>query len=253
MIVTYNLLALQYPGSRGYGENPRRLEDVERIGFQLQSDVNGEVFLRLVHSSNHIDKIKQICREKRRIAYIQTNDSTFQAACEAVATSVIAAQKGYFAAIRPPGHHASRESSSGFCIFNNIAIATQYLLNNGKRVCILDIDAHQGNGTEAVFRESDKVLFCSTHREFSWPFRDSSNVHIEEVERLYETIRGKALLDDRKNALFGEKATFSDYIGIPWKIIYGNGSYTLKSRDESVIKVFNSTEELAGYLERDPK
>src|SRR3989344_619080 len=72
----------------------------------------------------------------------------------------------------------------------------------------------------------------------------------EEVERLYKTIRDKALLDDRKNVLFGEKAAFSDYIGVPWKIIYGNGSYTLKSRDELVSRVFNSTEELAGYIER---
>ena len=117
-----------------------------------------------------------------------------------------------------------------------------------------------GIGTQRVFY----ALFDSHRDERGFnlpselaPFQFSvipvnSNDH-EEVERLYETIRDKALLDDRKNALFGEKATFSDYIGIPWKIIYGNGSYTLKSRDESIIEVFNSTEELTGYLERDPK
>jgi len=75
----------------------------------------------------------------------------------------------------------------------------------------------------------------------------------EKVEGLYEKIKGKTLLDDRKNVLFGEKATFSDYIGIPWKIIYGKGYYTLKSRDEQVINVFNSTEELGEYLKGELK
>jgi len=72
----------------------------------------------------------------------------------------------------------------------------------------------------------------------------------KEVEKLYETTKNNALLDDRKNVLFGEKAAFSDYVGIPWKIIYGNGSYTLKSRDESVNRVFNSREKLVGQIER---
>ena len=73
----------------------------------------------------------------------------------------------------------------------------------------------------------------------------------EPAEKVYETIKDRTLLDDRENLFFGERATFSDYIGIPWKIIYGNGHYTLKSRDESTSRVFNSTEELIGYLERE--
>lgn len=70
----------------------------------------------------------------------------------------------------------------------------------------------------------------------------------EQAEKIYEAIKNKALLDDRENLLFGERATFSDYVGVPWKIIYGNGSYTLKNRGESIKKSFNSIEKLIEHL-----
>jgi hypothetical protein len=73
----------------------------------------------------------------------------------------------------------------------------------------------------------------------------------EPAEKVYQIVRDRALFDDRRNLLFGEKAAFSDYIGIPWKIIHGNGHFTLKNRDESITKVFNFAEELIKYLERD--
>ena len=71
-----------------------------------------------------------------------------------------------------------------------------------------------------------------------------------EADNTNITIKDRAILDDRKNLLFGGRAAFSDYVGIPWKIIYGNGSYTLKSRDESTKKSFDSIEELMGYLKK---
>ncbi|MCX6749096.1 MAG: hypothetical protein NT076_05845 [Candidatus Pacearchaeota archaeon] len=70
----------------------------------------------------------------------------------------------------------------------------------------------------------------------------------ERAEKVYVTIKDRALLDDRKNSLFGEKAAFSDYLGIPWKIIHGNGSYAIKSRDESILKSFDSAEGLMRFL-----
>ena len=78
------------------------------------------------------------------------------------------------------------------------------------------------------------------------PVRPDDN---EAIEGVYKSIRDRAILDDRRNLLFGEKVAFSDYVGVPWKIIYGNGHYTLKSRDELISRVFNSTEELTRYLE----
>lgn len=75
----------------------------------------------------------------------------------------------------------------------------------------------------------------------------------ELAERIYERIKDASLLDDRTNLLLGERAAFSDYIGIPWKIIQGNGECTLKSRDESIKKSFNNIEELLKYLKREVK
>lgn len=70
-----------------------------------------------------------------------------------------------FACVRPPGHHAEPSRSMGFCLFNNIALAACYLgerYSVGK-IMIVDIDVHHGNGTQAAFYESEKVLFVSTH------------------------------------------------------------------------------------------
>ena len=71
-----------------------------------------------------------------------------------------------FAAIRPPGHHAEENKVSGFCVFNNAAIAARYLLNKCglKKVCIFDWDVHVGDGTSQIFYEDDSVLYISMHR-----------------------------------------------------------------------------------------
>ena len=72
-----------------------------------------------------------------------------------------------FAAIRPPGHHAHKGLAKGFCIFNNIAIAAKYLIENYgyKRVAILDIDVHHGDGTQSIFYNTSKVLYVSLHQD----------------------------------------------------------------------------------------
>ena len=73
-------------------------------------------------------------------------------------------QRG-FVLCRPPGHHASRGRSSGFCLVNNVAIAAAYALSCGiKRVLIFDWDVHHGQGTQQIFEQSDEVLFISFHR-----------------------------------------------------------------------------------------
>jgi len=71
-----------------------------------------------------------------------------------------------FAAIRPPGHHASEEKACGFCMFNNVAVAARHAqkehgLNN---IAILDWDVHHGNGTNDIFAKDKSVFFCSLHR-----------------------------------------------------------------------------------------
>ncbi|TMP32352.1 deacetylase [Pseudoalteromonas rubra] len=73
-----------------------------------------------------------------------------------------------FCAVRPPGHHANQHSSSGFCVFNNLAIAVAYAKQQGvERIAVLDIDVHHGNGTQDIVRDDPQVLFCSL---FQYPF-----------------------------------------------------------------------------------
>lgn len=95
---------------------------------------------------------------------------TFDAACAAVHASVHAAElvaggvPAVFAAVRPPGHHAGPAYFGGACYFNNAAAAAQHLRARGvSRVAIVDIDAHQGNGTQEIFWDRGDVLYASVH------------------------------------------------------------------------------------------
>ncbi len=76
-----------------------------------------------------------------------------------------------FAAVRPPGHHAEKDRSMGFCIFNNIAIAAAYAIEKEfiKKVLIVDWDVHHGNGTQNIFYERDDVYYFSIHQSPLFP------------------------------------------------------------------------------------
>ena len=68
-----------------------------------------------------------------------------------------------FALVRPPGHHATRNRSMGFCLFNNAAIAANEISKGGKRVLIFDHDVHHGNGTQDIFYDQREVMYQSIH------------------------------------------------------------------------------------------
>jgi acetoin utilization deacetylase AcuC-like enzyme len=76
-----------------------------------------------------------------------------------------------FAPVRPPGHHAEANRAMGFCLFNNVAVAAEYLLRRHglKRVLIIDWDIHHGNGTQNAFIARDDVLYFSTHQFPHYP------------------------------------------------------------------------------------
>ncbi len=75
-------------------------------------------------------------------------------------------ERGTFALTRPPGHHAGADFFGGYCFLNNAALAAQHLLDDGaRRVAILDIDYHHGNGTQSIFYRRDDVLCVSIHAD----------------------------------------------------------------------------------------
>ena len=86
-----------------------------------------------------------------------------------------------FCIVRPPGHHAERNQSMGFCLFNNVAIGASWAVRKLglERIMIIDWDLHHGNGTQKSFYRNDKVLYCSTHQ---YPFYPGSGALPESGE-----------------------------------------------------------------------
>jgi acetoin utilization deacetylase AcuC-like enzyme len=89
---------------------------------------------------------------------------------------VLSAQaESAFCAVRPPGHHAERGAAMGFCFFNNIAVGAAHAMAvyGLQRIAIVDFDVHHGNGTEDIFRDDPRVLFCSSFQHPFYPHSDA--------------------------------------------------------------------------------
>jgi acetoin utilization deacetylase AcuC-like enzyme len=136
--------------------------------------------LMIVHSRRHIEHVRDAV--ERRGGYLDADTpvstGSYEAALYAVGGVIKATEavmrgdvQSVFALVRPPGHHATREESMGFCLFNNIAIAAKYALKTFpiKRIAIIDFDVHHGNGTEEAFESNPDVLYVSTHESPLYP------------------------------------------------------------------------------------
>jgi len=167
MKLIYNKIFLEHDTGM-HPENKKRLESLGNIPETEIKDE--EKYLELVHTKDYIKHVKETCKTKNRLDQdTVTSKKTYEAAIKAVKATIMASQTNDFALVRPPGHHAYPDHSSGFCIFNNIAIATQKLVNEGKKVLIFDFDGHLGDGTVKIFYNTDKVLYWSLHQYPAFP------------------------------------------------------------------------------------
>jgi acetoin utilization deacetylase AcuC-like enzyme len=167
MKLLYNSIFLQHDTGT-HPEGRARLQAFE--GLNETKVENGEQYLELVHNKQHIQRVKEASRHSAMLdPDTKTSPGTYEAAVHAVGTAVMASRSYDFALVRPPGHHAHPDHSAGFCIFNNIAIATQRLVNEGRRVLIFDFDGHWGDGTARFFYKTNKVLYWSLHQSPGYP------------------------------------------------------------------------------------
>jgi acetoin utilization deacetylase AcuC-like enzyme len=182
-------LVLFYPdGHEGhaYPGHPERPERVETIRSALKNAGWWEPFARLepeiipeqiiykIHDPSWLHQLGAICREAD---YFDINTyvtpASFDLALRAAGGSAAVASavwrgeaKRGFSLARPPGHHATRQRGGGFCLLNNIALASEVLLQQegAQRLAIVDLDLHHGNGTQDIFWHRNDVFYISTHQ-----------------------------------------------------------------------------------------
>ncbi len=99
------------------------------------------------------------------------------AAIDATDAVIAGEMESAFCAVRPPGHHATRNQAMGFCFVNNVAVAAKYALERHglQRVAIIDFDVHHGNGTEDIVAGDERILMCSFYQHPFYPVWDHAS------------------------------------------------------------------------------
>ena len=187
--------SLDHDTGDGHPENRYRIESIlERLkkgNFPSlewsQPKKFNEAYLKKTHNSLYIDEVKksfptrgQFFLDGDTIISPGSKDASYDAV-----SSIISAVdsvknkdlKNAFCAVRPPGHHAEYDKAMGFCIFNNVAVGANYLIDKYKlqKVAIIDFDVHHGNGTQNIFYSNKKVLYISTHQYPHFPGTGASH------------------------------------------------------------------------------
>ena len=221
--VIYDFVYTKHFAGPGHPESPRRLEAI--MGVLNETDFAGRLEIvkprdasddeiLAVHSKRYLAQVRSdITSGKRVLSMGDTNvcaetlDAAVKAAggiCLAVDQVVAGKYRNAFCAVRPPGHHSGKSRGSGFCVFNNVAIAARHaqITHKISRVLIADWDVHHGNGTQETFYSDPSVLFFSTHQ---WPLYPMTG-------RSTETGEGKGL-GTTINCPFGAGAGREQIVG----------------------------------------
>jgi len=170
-------------------ESPRRVKAIHEIlsDASLQGRLSELVprqatgdELTLVHTAEHIERVAKTAGKPLSSFDLDTQATERSYEVASLAVGGIfdlldeiwtgGASRG-FACVRPPGHHAGPNKAMGFCLFNNVALGARYLkeMYAAKKVMIVDIDVHHGNGTQAVFYDANEVLYVSMHQFPAFP------------------------------------------------------------------------------------
>jgi len=171
----------------GHPESPERLQavldalDAADLGLDRHAATEAAVAdLERLHPADHVARLLAAAPSsglRQLDADTVLSPGSVRAArlaAGAVVDAVRAVVRGEtaraFAAVRPPGHHAEPDTSMGFCVFSNVAVAARVAQAEGMaRVAVIDFDVHHGNGTQAAFEADDSLFLGSIHQSPLYP------------------------------------------------------------------------------------